>query len=68
MELKGNVAGGGGGAVFWSHSDRGGERVQCCGACTMAGRGLHSSTSQLNLSRFETETHPAHPSILPSTP
>ena len=36
MELRGNFAGGGGGAVFWSHSDRGGERVQCR-ACTMAG-------------------------------
>jgi len=47
MELRGNFAGVGGGAVFWSHSDRGGERVQCRGACTMASRGLHSSTSYI---------------------
>jgi hypothetical protein len=31
------------------------------------GRGLHSSTSQLNLSRFWHKIHPGHPLILPDT-
>ena len=32
------------------------------------GRGLHSSTSQLNLSRFCHKMHPKHPLIIPDTP
>ena len=31
-------------------------------------RGLHSSTSQLNLSRFRHKIHPEHPMILLNTP
>ena len=30
-------------------------------------RGLHSSTSQLNLSHYDMNTHPTHPVILPYT-
>ena len=33
-----------------------------------AGRGLHSSTSQLNLSRIRHKIHPKHPLILLNTP
>jgi hypothetical protein len=32
------------------------------------GRGLHSSTFQLNLSRFRKNTHPEYPLTLPNTP
>ena len=32
--------------------------------CSAFGRGLHSSTSQLNLSRFSDKIHPKHPLIL----
>ena len=32
------------------------------------GRGAHSSTFQLNLSRFRHNTHPGHPLITPDTP
>jgi hypothetical protein len=34
----------------------------------LAGRGLHSSASQLNLSHSDTKTHPSHPLILPYNP
>jgi hypothetical protein len=30
-------------------------------------RGLHSSTSQLNLNRFQHKIHPKHPQIPPNT-
>ena len=33
-----------------------------------AGRGLHSSTFQLNLSLFCHKPHPKHPIIAPNTP
>jgi hypothetical protein len=36
MELMGNIAGVGGGAVYWSHARRSGERVKC-GNCTFSG-------------------------------
>jgi len=32
------------------------------------GRGLHSSTSQLNLSRFRRKIHPEHPLVLLKKP
>jgi hypothetical protein len=35
---------------------------------TIDGRGLHSFTSQLNLSRFLHKIHPEHPLILLNTP
>jgi len=35
--------------------------------CSAFGRGLHSSTSQLNLSRFSDKIHPKHP-LIPHTP
>jgi hypothetical protein len=34
----------------------------------VAGRGLHSSTFQLNLSRFRHKIHPEHPLLTPATP
>jgi hypothetical protein len=33
-----------------------------------SGRGLHSSTFQLNLSRFRFKIHPKHPLLIPDTP
>ena len=36
--------------------------------CDVDGRGLHSSTFQLNLSRFWHKIHPRHPLIPPDTP
>ena len=45
------------------------EYVDRCGAlCREAGRGLHSSTFRLNLSRFSHKIHPIHPLISPDTP
>jgi len=35
---------------------------------TSPGRGLHSSTFQLNLSRFSHKIHPSNPLITPNTP
>ena len=52
---------GGGGAC------RGGERG-AGGARCGAGRGLHSSTSQLNLSRFSHSEHPLGAKVPPTLP
>jgi hypothetical protein len=37
-------------------------------AVEILGRGLHSSTFQLNLSQFRHKTHPRHPLIPPNNP
>jgi hypothetical protein len=41
--------------------------AQHCIANALTGRGLHSSTSQINLSRFWQQTHPKHSVIPPDT-
>jgi len=43
------------------------ERLQLAMLRTLPGRGLHSFTSQLNLSRFLRTIHPKHPLIRPDT-
>jgi len=44
------------------------KEISPCVPLGPAARGLHSSTFQLNLSRFRHKTHPGHPLMNPNTP